>query len=170
MVQNSKANLVLLRRDLADNRVIFNEWTTYLGMHTITRIHFNLDVFGFRDSSFQEKMSARGINRHRPHDSVLAGYKNFLNNSKLDENGNPFSETLVRVSRLPDWTLTKHRKLGVSVAEGGDPLRHKADGPPSLWNIIKRFLSKNLENLSVEALEAVPWEVMKHIWADVLTT
>lgn len=115
-------------------------------------------------------MSTKRINHRRPHDSVLAEYNNFLNNSKLDENGNPFSETLVRVSQLPDWTLTKHRQLGISVANGGDPLRHKSNGPPSLWDIVRRFLNNNLKKLSVEALEAVPWELMKYIWADVLTT
>lgn len=117
-----------------------------------------------------QEMATRRIDHRKPHDSVLAGYNNFLNNSRLDENGNPFSETLVRVSQLPDWTLTKHRQLVISVAEGGNPLKHKVDGPPSLWDITRRFLNNNLKSLSVEALEAVPWELMKYVWVDVLTT
>lgn len=115
-------------------------------------------------------MPPRKVKYSSARDSVLEGYSNFLNNSKFDENGNVFSETIVEASRLPDWTLTKHKQLAVCVKDGGNPLRHKEDGPSSLWNIVRRFLNNNLRELSVEALEAVPWEIMKHIWDDVLLT
>lgn len=134
------------------------------------RVSLSLSASGAHSPTARETMSTKRINHRQPHDSVLAGYNNFLNNSKLDENGSPFSETLVRASQLPDWTLTKHRQLEIFATDGGNPLRHKANGPPSLWNIIRRFLNNNLKNLSVEALEAVPWELMKYIWADVLAT
>lgn len=50
----------------------------------------------------------------------------------------------------------------------GDPLRHKGDGPPSLTEIVRRYLNRNLRSLSIEALEAVPWAVMKVVWNDAL--
>lgn len=146
-------------------RVIFEDVPS--DVH-VTITYFNLDAVRFPGP--KNIMATKRINHRQPHDSVLAEYNNFLNNSKLDENGNPFSETLVRVSQLPDWTLTKYRQLVVSATEGGNPLRHKVDGPPSLWDVTRRFLNNNLKNLTVEALEAVPWELMKYIWADALTT
>jgi hypothetical protein len=115
-------------------------------------------------------MPPRRINNRQPHDPVLAGYNTFLENSRLDENGNPFSETIFRIEQRQDWALVKNRRILNSIEHNGNSLRHKADGPPSLFDIVRRFLNQNLKDLSIEALEGVPWSIMKCIWDDVLSS
>ncbi|KAI5842592.1 hypothetical protein DFP73DRAFT_480209 [Morchella snyderi] len=109
-------------------------------------------------------------NNRQTHDSVLARYNTFLENSRLDENGNPFSETIFRIEQRQDWALVKNKRILNSIEHNGDYLRHRADGPPSLFDIVRRFLNQNLKDLSIEALEGVPWSIMRCIWDDVLSS
>ncbi|KAH8151585.1 uncharacterized protein LAJ45_04207 [Morchella importuna] len=115
-------------------------------------------------------MPPRRINNQQHHDQVLARYNTFLENSRLDENGNPFAETIFRIEQRQDWTLVKNNRILNSIEHNGDSLRHRADGPPSLFDIVRRFLNRNLKDLSIEALEGVPWSIMKCIWDDVLSS
>lgn len=121
-------------------------------------------------SYYNAKMSPRRINNRQHHDPVLARYNTFLENSRLDENGNPFAETIFRIQQRQDWTLVKNKRILNSIEHNGDSLRHRADGPPSLFDIVRRFLNQNLKDLSIEALEGVPWSIMKCIWDDVLSS
>lgn len=138
--------------------------------HPAERVTLSSTRLELPQSNNPQTMPPKQVGHRQPYDLIPTRYSNPINNSKFDENGNVFLETIVRASQLPDWTLTKPRQFGIAVKEGGSAIRHKGDGPPLLWDIIRRLLNNNLKELSVEALEAVPWEVMKHIWQDVLLT
>ncbi|KAL7273643.1 hypothetical protein RUND412_003485 [Rhizina undulata] len=105
-------------------------------------------------------------------DSIMQTYNSFLSNSKIGEDGNAYSESLIPAKRSrPSWTTTKRigpgRRLGLVKDTVG---RQPKEGAPSLGVLVRRFLNVYLDELSYETLEHVPWKLIKPVWEDALIT
>lgn len=96
-------------------------------------------------------------------DAVSQSYHNFLSGAKVDADGSVYRETIVR---MPSASTAPKPKPWETTLAG----RRTSLGAPSLLLCVRKMLTELLCDLSVEALQALPWRLGRMIWEDAEAT
>jgi hypothetical protein len=102
-------------------------------------------------------------------DTVTHGLRKFLSGSKTGEDGLVYKETTFSLA-------DKNKAMWKDECVGGEELKveDRKDGGEegrSLLFLARKYINMNLRELSVQAIEGIPWEPFgKVIWRDAVVT